>query len=61
LQKPTSQLLAAMKAHLYELYTTYIILNIFATLNNLNLKMHECNHIIVFYSNINVFIVTLKL
>jgi len=23
--------------------------------------MHECNHIIVFHSNINVFIVTLKL
>jgi len=49
-----------MQVNLYELYTTYLV-NIFATLNNLNLKMQECNHVIIaFYSSINVFKVTLK-
>jgi len=58
--KPTGQLLAAMQVNLYELYTIYLV-NIFATLNNLNLKMQECNHLIIaFHSNINVFKVTLK-
>jgi len=38
MQKRTGQLLAAMQDNLYELYTTYLV-NIFATLNNLNLKM----------------------
>jgi len=45
-----------MRFHLSELYTTYLV-NIFATLNNLNLKMHEYNH----YSSVNAFKVTLKL
>jgi len=39
MQKLTGQLLAAMQANFYELYTTYLV-NIFAkSLNNLNLKM----------------------
>jgi len=38
MQKLTGQLLAAMQVNFYELYTTYPV-NIFATLNNLNLKM----------------------
>jgi len=61
MQKLTGQLLAAMQVNFYELYTTYLV-NIFATLNNLNLKMQECNHhIIAFHSNIAVFKVnTLK-
>jgi len=51
MQKPTGQLLAAMQVNLYELYSTYLV-NIFATLNNLNLKIQECNqHIIAFYSS----------
>jgi len=40
LQKPTGQLLAAMQVKLYKLYkldTTYLV-NIFVTLNDLNLK-----------------------
>jgi len=32
-----------MQVNLYALYTTYLV-NMFATLNNLNLKMQECNH-----------------
>jgi len=40
LQKPTSQLLATMQVNFYKLYTTYLV-NIFATLNNLNLKMQD--------------------
>jgi len=60
MQKLRGQLLAAMQANFYELYTTYLV-NIFATLNNLNLKMQECNHhIIAFHSSSNVFKVTLK-
>jgi len=60
MQKLTDQLLAAMQVNLYELYTTYLV-NIFATLNNLNLKMQKCNHyIIAFHSSSNVFKVTLK-
>jgi len=60
MQKPTGQLLATMQVNLYELYTTYLV-NIFATLNDLNLKVQECNHhIIAFYSRSNVFKVTLK-
>jgi len=51
MQKPTGQLLAAMQVNFYELYTTYLV-NIFVTLNNLNLKMQECNqHIIAFHSS----------
>jgi len=42
-QKPTGQLSAAMQVNIYELYTTYLVNNIFATINNLNLKMQECN------------------
>jgi len=49
-----------MRFHLSELYTTYLV-NIFATLNNLNLKMHEYNHSIAFHSSVNAFKVTLKL
>jgi len=49
-----------MQANFYELYTTYLV-NIFATLNNLNLKIRECNHhIIAFHSSGNFFKVTLK-
>jgi len=60
MQKLTGQLLATMQVNFYELYTTYLV-NIFATLNNLNLKMQECNHrIIAFHSSSNVFKVTLK-
>jgi len=59
MQKATGQLLAAMQVNLYELYTTYLV-NIFATLNNLNLKVHECNnHTVAFHSSSNVFKVTL--
>jgi len=54
LQKPTGQLLAAMQVNLYKLYTTYLV-NIFATLYNLNLKTQECsNHFIAFHSIIKV-------
>jgi len=43
-----------------QLYTAYLV-NILATLNNLNLKMQECNHhIIAFYSSSNVFKIALK-
>jgi len=49
-----------MQVNLYKLYTTYLV-NKFATLNNLNLKMQECNHhFIAFHSSINVLKVTLK-
>jgi len=51
-----------MQVNLYELYTTYLV-NIFATLiNNLNLKMQECNHhTIAFHSSSNIFkVITLK-
>jgi len=49
-----------MQVNLYKLYTTYLV-NIFATLNNLNSKMQKCNHnIIAFHSGSNVFKVTLK-
>jgi len=42
------------------LHSTYLV-NIFATLNNLNLNMQECNHYsIVFHSSSNVFKFTLK-
>jgi len=59
MQKPTGQLLEAMQVNLYELYTTYLV-NIFATLNNLNSKMQDCNHhIIAFHSSNNVFKVTI--
>jgi len=59
LQKPTGQLLTA---NLYELYTTYLVNILFATLSIMNLKMQECNHhIIAFHSKINVFKVGLKL
>jgi len=59
LQKPTGQLLAAMKVDLYKPYTTYLV-NIFATLNNLNLKMQECNrHFNAFICSSNVFKFTL--
>jgi len=60
LQKPTGQLLAAMQVNLYELYTTYLV-NIFATLNKLNLKMQERNHVVIAFHSSNVFKVTLKL
>jgi len=62
LQKLTGQLLAAMQANLYKMYRAYLV-NIFATLNNLNLEMQECYYytIIAFHSSINVFKVTLKL
>jgi len=40
LQKSTGQLLAAMQVNLYELYTTYLV-NIFAALNNMNVKMQQ--------------------
>jgi len=43
-----------MQVNLYELYTAYLV-NIFATLNNLNLKMQECNYLIIaFHTNSNV-------
>jgi len=45
LQKPTGQLLADMQANLYEICTVYLLNILFATLNNLNLKIH---HIIDF-------------
>jgi len=49
-----------MQVNIYELYTTYL-LNIFATLNNLNLITQECNHhTIVFHSSSIVFKVLLK-
>jgi len=38
MQKTTGQLLAATQINLYELYTTHLM-KIFATLNNLNLKI----------------------
>jgi len=60
LQKTTGQLLAARQVTLYELYTTYLV-NLFATLNDLNLKIQEYNHhIIAFHISSNVFKVTLK-
>jgi len=37
MQKPTSQILAAMQVDLYKLYTTYLVNIIFSTPNNLNL------------------------
>jgi len=50
-----------MQFNLYKLYTTYLV-NMFALLNNLNLKMHECNHhLIAYHSSINVFTFALKL
>jgi len=54
------QLLAAMQVNLNYMYTTYLV-NIFATLNNLNLKMQErSHHTIAFHGSGNVFKVTLK-
>jgi len=51
----------ALQVNLYELYTTYLMNIIFATLNDLNLRMQECNHhIIAFHSSSKVFKVTLK-
>jgi len=49
-----------MQVNFYELYTTYLV-NRFATLNNLNLKIQECNHYITAcHSSSNFFKATLK-
>jgi len=54
------QLLTAMQVNLNNMYTRYLV-NIFATPNNLNLKMQKrSHHIIAFHSSGNVFKVTLK-
>jgi len=59
--KNQQELLAAMQANLFELCSAYLV-NIFAALNNLNLRMQGCNHhVIAFHSTINAFRAKLKL
>jgi len=59
LQKSTGQLLAAMQINIFKLCAIYLV-NIFANLNNLNLKMQKCNHHIIAFHSSNVYKVTPK-